>query len=89
MTLLILWLLSRMALLSWADLSFVVPVTAIGYALSALAGQLLLHEAVGLRRWIGIAMIVAGVVLVGIFTPAHTYPSGRPRQPAAKRETAP
>ena len=33
--LLILWLLSRMALLSWADLSYVLPVTASGYVVSA------------------------------------------------------
>ena len=31
--LLILWLLTRMALISWADLSFVLPVTSIGYVL--------------------------------------------------------
>ena len=37
--LLILWMLSRMALLSWADLSYVLPVTSIGYVLVALAGQ--------------------------------------------------
>ena len=37
--LLILWLLSRMTLLSWADLSYVLPVTSIGYVLTALAGQ--------------------------------------------------
>ena len=37
--LLILWLLSRMALLSWADLSYVLPVTSIGYVLVALAGK--------------------------------------------------
>ena len=34
--LLIVWMLSRMALLSWADLSYVVPVTAIGYVLVAI-----------------------------------------------------
>ena len=37
--LLILWLASRMALLSWADLSYVLPVTSIGYVLVALAGR--------------------------------------------------
>ena len=35
MVLLILWLLTRMTLFSWADLSFVVPVTAVGYILAA------------------------------------------------------
>ena len=42
--LLILWMLSRMALLSWADLSYVLPVTSIGYVLVALAGRVLLNE---------------------------------------------
>ena len=40
-SLLILWMLSRMALLSWADLSYVLPVTSIGYVLVALAGRIL------------------------------------------------
>ena len=72
--LLALWLLSRMALLSWADLSYVVPVTSIGYALTALAGQVFLHEAVGLKHWAGIALIVAGVALVSGGTQVRTYP---------------
>jgi len=62
--LLILWLLSRMALLSWADLSYVLPVTSIGYVLVALAGRILLHEQISGRRWTGIVLIVAGVALV-------------------------
>jgi uncharacterized membrane protein len=62
--LLVLWMLSRMALLSWADLSYVLPVTSIGYVLIALAGKFLLHEQITNRRWAGIALIVAGVALV-------------------------
>jgi uncharacterized membrane protein len=72
--LLILWLLLRMALLSWADLSYVVPVTSIGYALTALAGQVFLHEAIDWKRWTGIGLIVAGVALVGGATEARTFP---------------
>jgi drug/metabolite transporter (DMT)-like permease len=64
-SLLILWLLSHMALLSWADLSYVLPVTSIGYALVALAGKIFLHEHVSPARWAGILLIVAGVILVG------------------------
>jgi len=71
-SLLVLWMMSRMALLSWADLSYMVPVTAIGYVLVALAGQVLLHEAITGRRWTGILMIVAGVALVGIGTAPQT-----------------
>src|SRR5580692_9858915 len=51
--LLILWMMSRMALLSWADLSYVLPVTSIGYVLVALVGRLLLHEEITDRRWAG------------------------------------
>jgi drug/metabolite transporter (DMT)-like permease len=64
-TLLIVWMLSHMLLLSWADLSYVLPVTSVGYALVALAGRVFLHEAVSVTRWSGIALIVSGVILVG------------------------
>jgi uncharacterized membrane protein len=63
--LLIVWMLSNMALLSWADLSYVLPVTAIGYVLAALAGMLFLNEQISGARWAGIALITAGVALVG------------------------
>jgi len=67
--LLVLWMMSRMALLSWADLSYVLPVTSIGYVLVALVGRLLLHEEITDRRWAGIALIMIGVALVGGSTP--------------------
>src|SRR6476661_4526430 len=47
--LLILWMLSRMALLSWADLSYVLPVTSVGYVLVALSGRILLHEEISVK----------------------------------------
>jgi uncharacterized membrane protein len=62
--LLILWMLSRMALLSWADLSYVLPVTSIGYVLVAVVGRVLLNEQITSRRWTGILLIMAGVALV-------------------------
>jgi uncharacterized membrane protein len=67
--LLILWMLSRMTLLSWADLSYVVPVTSIGYVLVALMGRIFLDERITARNWVGIALIVAGVSMVGRGTP--------------------
>ena len=63
---LIAWMLLRMRLLGMADLSFVVPVTAIGYVLSAMAGVFLLHEHVPLRGWIGTVIIMAGATLTGL-----------------------
>ena len=79
--LLILWLASRMALLSWADLSYVLPVTSIGYVLVAIAGRVFLHEQITVRRWAGITLIMAGVALVSGGTPPQT--TARPRPKAA------
>src|ERR1700678_2286529 len=70
--LLVLWLISRMAMLSWADLSYVLPVTSIGYVLVALLGTVFLHERIGVKRWSGILLIVAGVALVSVATPPQT-----------------
>jgi uncharacterized membrane protein len=51
--------------LSWADLSFVLPLTAVSYLLGALFAQVFLGEQVTLTRWIGAAIITAGVIVVG------------------------
>ena len=67
--LLILWLLTRMALMSWADLSFALPLTGVGYVLAAVLGTLFLDEAVSPRHWLGTLLIFAGAALVG--TTAH------------------
>jgi drug/metabolite transporter (DMT)-like permease len=70
--LLIVWLISRMTLLSWADLSYVLPVTSIGYVLVAVAGKVFLHEQVSEKRWAGILLIVLGVALVSGGTSPQT-----------------
>jgi len=62
---LILALLTRMALLSLADLSFVLPVTAIGYVIAVFIGKAFLHETVTRQRWLGTLLIFGGAVLVG------------------------
>src|ERR1700730_18074456 len=70
--LLILWLLSRMTLLGWADLSYVLPVTAMGYVLTALVGRYFLGEAISYQGWAGTVLIVAGIILVGMTQPNTT-----------------
>jgi uncharacterized membrane protein len=70
--LLILWLLSRMALLSWADLSYVLPVTSIGYVLVAVVGKALLNEQITPTRWAGIVLIMTGVALVSLGSAPRT-----------------
>src|SRR5450432_1343769 len=72
--LLILWQMSRMALLSWADLSYVLPVTSIGYVLVALLGKVMLNEQITARRWTGITLIMTGVALVSGSTPQTALP---------------
>jgi drug/metabolite transporter (DMT)-like permease len=71
-SLLIVWLLSTMALLSWADLSYVLPVTSMAYVLAALVGRFVMHEAVSVAHWAGIALIMIGVALVGRTAPRTT-----------------
>jgi uncharacterized membrane protein len=68
--LLVVWTLSHMALLSWADLSYVLPVTAIGYVLTAFSGRFFLGEYISPTRWAGIALITIGVTLVGRTPPS-------------------
>jgi drug/metabolite transporter (DMT)-like permease len=72
--LLIVWTFAHMALLSWADLSYVMPVTAIGYVVTAFAGKIFLGEFVSSTRWAGILLITAGVVLVGRTAPTSHSP---------------
>lgn len=71
--LLILWTLTHMALLSWADLSYVLPVTAFAYVLTELSGKFLLGEFISTQRWLGVGLITIGVILVGR-TPPSTAP---------------
>lgn len=56
---------ARLALLSLADLAFVLPVTAVGYVLAAVLGKFYLAEQISPQRWLAILLIFAGAVLVG------------------------
>jgi drug/metabolite transporter (DMT)-like permease len=53
-----------LALLSWADVSFVVPATALSYTAGATGAKLFLNEHVTGRRWAGVLLISSGVLLV-------------------------
>ena len=69
---LLFFFVSYLLLLSWADLSYVQPASAIGYAMVALLGYVLLGEAVSPTRWIGVLFICGGVALVGETDPNTT-----------------
>lgn len=55
---------SYMNALSWADLTYVLPATSLGYVLLALVAKFALHEQVSPLRWLGIALISGGVGFV-------------------------
>jgi drug/metabolite transporter (DMT)-like permease len=59
--------------LSWADLTYVLPATSLGYVLLALVAKFAMHENVSPMRWIGIALISGGVGFVA-GGPALTSP---------------
>jgi uncharacterized membrane protein len=75
---LIVWILSDLALLSRADLSFVLPVTASAYVLVALVGHFVLHDHISWQRWTGILLITGGVILAEE-TPERTTNGKRER----------
>ncbi|MDT8068947.1 MAG: EamA family transporter [Terriglobia bacterium] len=61
---LIIFMWSYMTALSFADLSYVLPATAISYVLMVLLSIFWLHEHVSPQRWSGVVLIVIGVGIV-------------------------
>jgi EamA-like transporter family. len=63
-----------MSALSWADLTYVLPATSLGYVLVAFIGHFGFHEAISPARWVGIMMIALGVGFAAAgpsLTPSH------------------
>jgi drug/metabolite transporter (DMT)-like permease len=75
-----------MSALSWADLTYVLPATSLSYVLVAFVGKFRLHEEISPTRWIGIALIAAGVGLVAA-GPSVTHRHQMPTD--AARDTVP
>ena len=72
--LLICFFTSYLTALSWADLTYVLPATAISYVMMALLAQQVLHEHVTSRRWLGIALVTLGVGFVAAGPSRTTRP---------------
>jgi uncharacterized membrane protein len=69
-----------MSALSWADLTYVLPATSLGYVLVALIARFSFHEQISPTRWLGIALIAAGVGFVAAgpsVTPGHQRQDSR------------
>ena len=68
--LLMVWMVAQLSMFTWADLSYVLPVTASYYVLTALLSRLFIAERISATRWVGIVIISLGVMLVSE-TPPH------------------
>jgi len=78
---------SYMSALSWADLTYVLPATSLGYVLVALIARIFFHEEISLTRWLGIACIAAGVGIVAAgpsLTAARHHDHAQPVSQEAK-----
>src|ERR1700704_3786753 len=75
--LMLMFMVCHMLVLSRADYSFVMPFSAIAYALVPLLGYLFLHESVSVSRWIGIVLIFLGVLLINRTPPRTTVPGAQ------------
>jgi drug/metabolite transporter (DMT)-like permease len=74
---------SYMSALSWADLTYVLPATSLSYVLVAVIARIGFHEEISPTRWLGIALIAAGVGFVAAgpsSTPALDREHARPHE---------
>ncbi len=69
--------------LSWADLSFVLPVTAFGYVMNAVMAWQLLGEHISPARWLGTLVICFGVAVVAK-TEQRTTKAAKPTEAEKK-----
>jgi len=53
-----------LTLISWRELSFILPLTALGYLVSGIFAKYFLMEHISSLRWAGTLLIVAGVFLI-------------------------
>jgi drug/metabolite transporter (DMT)-like permease len=84
--LLIVWLLGRMMFFSFADLSYILPLTSLGYVLSTLLGRFFLNEQITPQRWAGTVLIMIGTALVGSGNPETLHHRDEPANQRAPEE---
>ena len=57
---------SFLAVLSWADLSLVLPATSISFVITTVGAKLYLKETISPARWAGIVLVCVGVALISL-----------------------
>jgi transporter family protein len=58
--------LTFVVLLSWADLSFIVPATSLHFVLATLGAKWILQEHISCLRWFGTILVGLGVALLAL-----------------------
>ena len=77
---------SYLTALSWADLTYVLPASSLGYVVVAVLARFWRHEQISLLRWLGIVFITAGV---GFVTRGPSYTEHSPAPEPAHQATPP
>jgi drug/metabolite transporter (DMT)-like permease len=72
---LLLFFVSYLLVLTWADYSYVMPASAVGYPIVTFLGYAVLREHVSPMGWAGVILISAGVILVGRTSPRTVEPN--------------
>ena len=57
---------SFLAVLSWADLSLVLPATSISFVITTIGAKFYLQEKINPVRWAGIVLVCIGVALISL-----------------------
>jgi drug/metabolite transporter (DMT)-like permease len=70
---------SYLTALSWADLTYVLPASSLGYVIMTLMAKFWLGERVSPMRWLGVVFITAGV---GFVTRGPSYTDHSAAEPA-------
>ncbi len=79
---------SYLTALSWADLTFVLPATALGNVVVALISRFWLHETISIERWAGIVLITLGVGFVAQGPALTEHPAPIAEEPQLEEHVA-
>lgn len=67
-----------LVLMSRGDVSFIWPLTALGFVLTTIAAKFVLHEEVSFIRWAGVLLIMLGAGLITYSEKAKPKPAAPP-----------
>lgn len=79
---------SLLYLMKHGDVSFIWPLTSLGFVLTTIAAKYVLHEQISGLRWFGVALIVAGAGVI-TFTEKSKEEALKKANPAVESSTTP